>query len=879
MLFSDVEQSTLLLTRLGHGYTQALDACRAAQRAAWTACHGVEMGTEGDSFFVVFPTAHDAVAAAVQAQRSLAAHDWPDGEQVRVRMGIHTGSPQIHHDGYVGIDVHRAARIASAAHGRQVVVSEVTARLADQNLPADVRMRDLGRHRLKDLNVPEHLYQLLIPEAPADFPPLRSMGTSSSLPMTTSGLLGRRTEVAELTALALDPRVQLVTLTGPGGSGKTRLAIAVAAAVAEDFLDGVYFVPLAAVTTAENMWSGIGEALALPATERTPPAFFNHVTGLSALLVLDNLEQMDGADEAVAALLRQAPRVVVLSTSRRPLHLTSEHQYAVAPLPVPTSDTLAAAEESPAVRLFVNRAQAVRTSFALTAENCSDVAAVCRRLDGLPLAIELAAARSKLLGPRALLARLDRVLDLRGSDSDRDTRQQALRETINWSYRLLPRPQQALFRRIGVFASGADLAALAAVFPDDTSGPGSDVDLLDLTADLVDASLVTATQDSDGEPRFSLLETVRLFALDALAETGELEDARHVHAAHFAEVAAHLDWRSTGTTVEQAIRAHRLFELERNNLREALGWASTSSVTRPEPAALSPHTLGLMLLSRSWFAWNFSDPGESRHWLETLLELAAGEDNALVARCVCAYADALLRQLEVSGALEAAERGVSMLRRFDDAELAEALVNLTDIHAELGNTEDARRSCAEAVLLSRESGDHMTLGDALDRMSFLESDVENWEAALHLLQESRQVYESVGSVLGVMTEDHNTACIMRKLGRVHEAHSVMSKQLRDGGRIYQPLHLVHGAEDYAAVLADAGFAPLAPLVLGACDAERERMGTPPDQRQERERADARAAAQAALTADEWADAYARGRGLTLIDALDEALTSSAGLRV
>jgi class 3 adenylate cyclase len=376
MLFSDVEQSTLLLTRLGQAYEQALDGCRTAQRAAWAAFGGVEMGTEGDSFFVVFSTAEDAVRAAVEAQVALGALEWPNAEQVRVRMGIHVGSPRIHDDGYVGIDVHRAARIAAAAHGGQVVISDATAKLVAGRLPAGVSLRDLGGHRLKDLNEPEHLHQLLIPGARADFPPLRSVGTISSLPVTTTPLVGCRSEAAELAALLVDREVRLVTLTGPGGSGKTRLAIAAAGEVVEGFPDGVYFVPLASITTADVIWSSIGEVLDLPAGARTPPAFFGHVAGLHAVFVLDNLEQMQGADAAVATLLRAAPHLVVLATSRRPLHLTGEHQYAVSPLALPAADTLVAADGSSAVQLFVARARAVRASFALTSDNASHVAAM-----------------------------------------------------------------------------------------------------------------------------------------------------------------------------------------------------------------------------------------------------------------------------------------------------------------------------------------------------------------------------------------------------------------------------------------------------------------------------------------------------------------------
>ncbi len=872
MLFSDVEQSTLLLTRLGRAYGQALDSCRVAQRDAWAACDGVEMGTEGDSFFVVFSTSEDAVRAAVEAQRALSVCDWPNGERVRVRMGIHTGSPVIHGDGYVGIDVHRAARIAAAAHGGQVVISDVTAKLVSGTLPAGVALLDLGGHRLKDLGAPEHLHQVLIPGVLADFPPLRSVGTISSLPVTTTPLVGRRSEVGELAALLGDLEVRLVTLTGPGGSGKTRLAIAAARAVVGGFPDGVYFVPLAAVTTADVIWSSIGEVLDLAAEDRTPPGFFAHVAGLHALLVLDNLEQMRGADAAVAKLLRVAPDAKVLATSRRPLHLTSEHQYSVPPLALPTADTLVAADASPAVQLFVDRARTVRASFALTADNSSEMAAICRHLDGLPLAIELAAARCKLLGPQALLTRLDQALDLRGADADRPPRQQALRDTIDWSYRLLPADQQALFRRLGVFAGGADLEALAAVCANGVVR-GEE---LDLVADLVDASLINVAEDPGGEPRFAMLETIRAFAVDALTHAGELEDARRVHAAHFVDVAEQWDIRHVSTNREKAIRGIGSFDLERKNLREALTWA-TSPDDRPELSTGRRGQLGLALLARAYSIWNWSEPAESRHWLEAALETANLEETADLGNSLLGYAENLLLQGDPAQASRVAGHSVAVLRTLDDPHLSTALLILGWAETELGDPHAGRRRYEEALELARQSDDHFVLGDADTQLAWLAADEENWEGALQLHQTAREHYKCIGVGPAAAAAEHNVACALRKLGRRNEAHELMSNQMHQWAPTYTALNLLCGAEDYSAVLAEAGFPRFAPLLIGACDVARERMGTPRDHAQERETTDARTAAQSVLTPTEWADSYARGRTMTVQDALAEAISSTADL--
>jgi predicted ATPase/class 3 adenylate cyclase len=877
MLFSDVEQSTRLLTRLGQGYERALDGCRSAQRDAWAACGGVEMGTEGDSFFVAFSRAEDAVAAAVVAQGSLIRHNWPAGGQVRVRMGIHTGSPRIHDDGYVGIDVHRAARIAAAAHGGQVVISDVTAKLAAQALPADVSLRDLGSHRLKDLNLPEHLYQLLIPGALADFPPLKSVGTASSLPVATTALVGRRSEVAAVAALVMKPEVRFVTLTGPGGSGRTRLAVATARELVERFPDGLYFVPLAAVTTAGNIWTSIGEAMDLPTDLRTPPAFFGHVAAQHALLVLDNLEQMEGADTAVAALLREAPDLVVLATSRRPLHLTSEHQYAVEPLPLPAADTLEAAGASPAVKLFVDRARAVRSSFALTADNSADVTAICRHLDGLPLAIELAAARSKLLGPRALLARLDRALELRGSQADRPTRQQALHETIDWSYRLLPAPQQVLFRHLGAFAGGADLDALASL----AGGTLGDADPVDLVEDLVDASLVTVVEGEEDEPRFEMLETVRAFALDALAGAGDLEDARRAHAAYFAGVAAHLGWREIWATREARIRGNRLFDLELNNFRAALAWVtSPNPPAEPDPSTGHRAAIGLALLAgAAEEIWSESDPAECRQWLEAIFEVSGSEPSIDRGTCLYTYADVLRMQGDLTTALEVAQRSVAMLRTLDATEpLAWALLTLGDIEIMLGEPDASRVVYEEAAGLARRLKNDFIVGNALRNLAFLEMDKEKWDDALRLLKTAQQAFEN-GGWHYLPNHSFYVARVLRKLGHVEDAHHLMSTALQQEARAFTPMRLLEHGEDYVAALADAGFAPLTPLVLAACNAGRDRMGTPRDLQDEGIIADARAAAEAALTPTEWDDAYARGATMAIMHALNEALASTAGLRI
>ena len=656
LVFSDIERSTALLARLGPAYAEALDAQRHLLRDAWASHQGVELGTEGDSFFVAFATALDAVAATVQAQRALAGFAWPAGERVRIRMGVHTGTPTPHDGGYVGMDVHRAARIAAVAHGGQVVVSEATARLLPET--ADVTLRDLGLHQLKDLREPEHLFQLDIAGLETEFEAVRSLGAVTNLPVPATPLVGRDGELGELTHLLGTPEVRLVTLTGPGGSGKTRLAVAVARQLVSAFPDGVYFVPLAAVTTPDEMWTAIGEVLGVPPEGRIPPGFFSHVAHRSALFVLDNLEQLPAADTVVSQLLVEAPQAVVIATSRRPLHVAGEHEHPVPTLELPAGSGLDDGEASGAVQLFVQHARMVRPSFTLSQQNAADVAEVCRRLDGLPLAIELAAARSKLLSPRALLTRLDQALELGDAGVDRPARQQTLRDTIAWSYDLLDAAHQSLFRRLGVFGGGADLDAIAAV----SSSPAEELDPLELLSGLVDASLTVVTEELDGEPRIGLLETIRAYALDRLAEAGELHEVRFAHAHHFLAVAHELT-RPTHGSVEGVLPGRRMLEVELDNFREALAWAFRADGSTTESR------LGVALCATLGGLWNHAGYfAESARWLELAIDQAGDEDSPELATCLHALAWLSQGTGKLDRDYQLLTRSVAMWRRLGDQE-------------------------------------------------------------------------------------------------------------------------------------------------------------------------------------------------------------------
>jgi predicted ATPase/class 3 adenylate cyclase len=578
-LFSDIEGSTRLLGTLGDRYAEVLQLHREAMRQAFAANAGVERGTEGDSFFVAFADAAAAVGAAASATRNLAETAWPDGVAVRVRIGLHTGEGRLVDGDYVGMDVHRAARIAAAGHGGQVLVSESTRILAERGLPSGLTLRDLGEHRLKDLPAPEHLYQLHIDGQRADFPPIRSLArTVANLPAALTTIVGRDEDVDAVLALLREGR--LITVTGPGGTGKTRLVQEVARAVAgADGPDGadVVFVPLEALTDAGLITVEILRALRLDIAAAREPLdrLADHVAARKTLLVLDNLEHLDGAGLVVRSLLDRAPTLAVLASSQAALHVGGEQEYGLGALPLPDGPVgptgeLETVGDNPAVRLFVERARAVRADFRLDDSNVDAIVEICARLDGLPLAIELAAALVKLMSPSAILERIvDRPDTLTSRRDDLPARHRTLRATVAWSYALLGDAEQRLFRRLSVFAGGATLPAIESVAAVDPPIP----DAIDLLATLVDRSLVSTPRAPSGGDRFGLLEAMRTFGREMLVAAGEADAAMEAHAAHFRALAARAEPEFYGPSRRSWL--DRLAD-DHDNLRAALDHMQTS---------------------------------------------------------------------------------------------------------------------------------------------------------------------------------------------------------------------------------------------------------------------------------------------------------------
>jgi predicted ATPase/class 3 adenylate cyclase len=861
LLFSDIEGSTALLSRLGPAYAVALDSQREIMRRAWSDHGGVELGTEGDSFYVAFESAPEAVTAAAQAQRDLAAQRWPGDETVRVRIGMHTGTPAVHGDAYVGLDVHRAARIAAAANGGQVVVSSSTAALVSSAPSDGMRLEDLGAHRLKDFPMPERLYQRTIDGLDRDFPGLRTLGAASRLPSSPTPLIGRDDDVDDIARLMTSGEARLVTLTGPGGAGKTRLAIAVAERLAVR-ADGVFFVPLAMNTTVESAWAALGEQLALPDDQRSPEVLLETVSGRDAVFVLDNLEQLDRADEIVSRLLDAAGRSMVLSTSRRPLHMSAEHEHPVLPLALPRADGVEDAAAAPAVQLFAQHARRSQPRFAVTAENAADVVEICRRLDGLPLAIELAASRAKLLSPRALLARLDKVLDLGDAGRQRPSRQRTLRDTITVSYELLSEPMRASFRRLGVFVGGADLGAIDAVACDLGNDP------LELVAELVDASLATVGEGADGEPRVDMLETVRAYASEALREHGELDDARRRHAQHYASALQDLSELLLGSGWREA-RAR--FEDDDANVREAVAWAMPDDDPRdPERTAV-----GVRLLAEAGLLWASTHgylPADRRTVIERAIERGEPADSSERARLLLYVGTVLVLSRHPEDARPHLEESVAMMRRVGDRlYLVSALSISGMMEADLGNTDAAREFYDESVSVAMSTGNLLQLHEALSNLAWhIQSTEADHETVLQLKREALEVAKRTGNPYAALTDEHNIACTLRMLGRLDEAYAIMRPLIPTALAMNVTGNVMAAAEDYAALLAEIGDSPRTAWLLGAADARHEEVGQSRLTQQDVEIAEPLAKARAALTPAEWEEAYALGRATPIREALQRA---------
>jgi len=811
-LFTDIEGSTRLLQASAAAYPLILEEHARRIRGAISERGGVEVSTEGDAFFAVFTSPTDAIEAAVAAQRALAEPIGPEGPVVRVRMGIHTGRGQLGGDNYVGLDVNRAARIAATGHGGQVLLSDATRALVDRELPPGVAIRDLGEHWLKDLDNPERIYQLTIGGQPDAFPPLRTKRPGNIAPSATS-FVGRAAEIAAVSALLNEARV--VTLTGPGGTGKTRLALEVARTIGDRFADGAYVVELDGIREPRLLASAVTRALGVPPKdEDVMGALTDWLRDRRLLIVLDNFEQIIAAASTVAELVGAAPGLRVIVTSRTALRIYGEQEFPVPSLSLPDPAHLPSLErlgQYEAVALFISRARTVRPDFAVTNDNAPAVAALCARLDGLPLAIELAAARTKLLPPDAILRRLSTRLDvLSGGAVNLPERQRTLRGAIAWSYELLDEPAQRLLERVSVFGGGCSLDAAERVCdPDHELG----TDILDGLAVLVDNSL--ARQDeTHGEPRFGLLETIREFGIERLEERGE----RHAVAARHAEWIATLCESVQNDLWLGHERAYDLIEIEYGNIRAALRWELDAAGT----------ILALRIVAAAWRFWQRAGLlEEGRWWADEALALAGAEERTVRRAAVLAARGSIAYWSgDHPGTRAAYEESLAIYRELADQHgIAQATYNLAFAEILDGGMDRARALLTEAVERFRSLGDKPWILEATSSLGYLEMLAGNLDAAEPLLREPLMLTDPGSARLAdVWVQIAQLERLRRNWGGAREA-------VREGLSVLAQSHdqalSVGAAELRGALEVEAGNLAWGVRLYAAAQALRERTGGGP----------------------------------------------------
>jgi predicted ATPase/class 3 adenylate cyclase len=819
-LFTDIEGSTRLLQRLGDRYREVVDEHGRILRDAIASGGGTEIHTEGDSFFAVFRTLAGAFAAVVQAQRALAAHPWPEGHSVRVRMGLHTGKGVLGGDDYIGLDVHLAARIAAAGHGGQVLVSEASRALVEHTLPDGASLRDLGRHRLKDIEHPEHLYDLIIDGLPAEFPAVRTVDARpTNLPPQRSSFVGRDREVAEVTSLLAERR--LLTLTGPGGTGKTRLALKVAADHLDRFSDGVFFADLSPIVDSALVPSVIAQALLVreEAGRDLLDTLADHLRDRHLLLVLDNSEQVIEAGDAVARLVDVAPRLTVLATSRAPFNVSAEHEYHVPPLAVPDPGHVSdvdAVTRSEAVALFTERAAAIRPGFQITSQNAPAVAEIAARLDGLPLAIELAASRLKVLSPHALLKRLDQRLSLlTGGARDLPERQRTLRGTIEWSHDLLEPEVQRLFARLGTFNGGWNLESAEVICRQDLH-----LEVLDGLGTLIDHSMVRHGEPGDVEPRFTMLDTIREFAIERLASSGEEDDLRRRHAEHFRDLAEEAEHHLTRE--DRVVWLSRL-EGEHDNLRAALDRAER---TRDADD-------GLRTANAIWRFWlQRGHLSEGRGRLERLLSMPGAEARGPVrARALGALGGIAYWQNDYPPMRAAYKEAADIAREVGDAKLlASALLDLSFIPSLEKDPDRTETILREGLATAEEAGDRVLTAEFWSNIAFLEVERGNPADAIDLRRTAIEILREEGAAWKLGQYLGGLAMITRMVGdldaargHLHEALEMFA-QARDTMSISMTLTML------ALIANDDGHHERAARLVGAAARIRDELGggVPPE---------------------------------------------------
>jgi predicted ATPase/class 3 adenylate cyclase len=903
-LFTDIEGSTKLWEHDAQAMQAALARHDEILRDAIEERGGYVFKTIGDAFCAAFPTAPEALEAALLSQRGLVSSE---GEQIgplRVRMALHTGAAEERDGDYFGPPVNRVARLLSAAHGGQVLLSLATQELVRDASPVDARLEDLGERRLKDLFRPERVFQITTPDLPSEFPPLRTLESlRNNLPLQPTPLVGREREVEEVCERLRQEDIRLLTLTGPGGTGKTRLALQAAADLLEDFEDGVFFVYLAATTDPDLFLTQVAGALGLQESGDVPleDLLKEYLGRRELLLVLDNFEQLLSAVPLVGELLSAAPRLKGLATSRIPLGIYGEHEYAVPPLSVPDTKRLPPIEvlsQYEAVRLFIDRASAAKRGFEITSENAPAVAEICARLDGLPLAIELAAARIKLLPPKVLLTRLaNRLKLLTGGPKDLPARQRTLRGAIEWSHDLLEEGEKTLFARLSVFSGGRTLEAIEAICNAEGDLP---VDALDGVSSLLDKSLLVREETSEEESRFVMLETIHEFAREMLQESGEAAEVSRLHAEYFLTFAEEAEPELEGP--DQVAWMERL-EADLDNFRAALSWLL--EVGEAELALRIGAALSLFWRIRGHLS-------EGRRWLSEGLSGGDAAPAGVRARAMLVLGDLAWKQGDYPQGEEKLEASLALCREAGDRRgEAQALNSLGFIASEHNDLERAEKLLEESLALGRKASMPVVINSALNSLAALAAYRNDYARATVLLEEGLGIARAAGDVRGIAIHTTSLGATAVVTGEFERAEALLQQGREMFWKLGDWLHVsvadlnlgnlalarndfdlaekqglkvildlqeradvfgIDGALDIlASVTASRGEIRRAARIWGGVEGYRDARDIPwaPDEREMIEpRIDA---ARTRLDEADWTMAWEEGRAMTLDQAVDYAL--------
>ncbi len=891
-LFTDIAGSTRLWEQYPDAMKPVLARHDAILRHAVEANHGHMVKTTGDGIHAVFKMAASGLAAALAAQQALLAEPWEEirPQSVRVRMGLHTGEAEIRLGDYYGPTLNRAARLMALGNGGQILVSNVTAEVAREALPGGASLQDLGEHRLKDLARPEHIYQLAHPSLPSEFPPIQSSDTiPNNLPVQLTRFIGRARETSEIVSLL--GAVRLVTLTGSGGTGKTRLAQEASSQVLAHFPQGAWWVELAPLATPSQIMPALAQIFGLKELPAMPLSTLvtEYLRPKEALLILDNCEHLvDACAQLADDLLHQCPRLKIIASSREALGIAGEVAYRIPSL-----------EDSEAVQLFVDRAQAVHPKFQLSEQNGPAITRICSRLDGIPLAIELAAARVKLLSADQIAARLDdRFRLLIGGSRTALPRQQTLRALIDWSYDLLSEAERRTLRIASVFVGGWSLDALEAV--------AQDPDTLEHLEQLVNKSLVVA-EERENEMRYSLLETIRQYAREKLFDSGEREAIRirDLHLDFYLKLTESAEPRLFGSDMIDALKE---LELEQDNLRAALEWASEN-----DPLA------ALRMAAVLAFFWaRIASPSEGYTQVKAALDHAQAKiqgEGATALAYLRARSKALIGEANLAlqlgknhPAQAAIESAVSLARQINDTQiLAWGLGLGAVIHGFVGDVSTGRAWAEESIALSRQYeypyalattvgtsmflslvanqpipaglveemiraardlGNPWVLGMAISNIGRVASYTGQLDEANEHFKEAMALFLKIGDRTLYTANRSEMGHVFRKQGRYAEAVAIYHETMPVFQEMGQWAAFAHELECLAFIAGTQRQGERAAKLLGAAEALRERINSAMTLIERREYEQALDHLRAQLDKASLEKAWAEGRALTMDQALE-----------